>query len=322
MTNPFGPSPFQPNPFGTGAPGPHPAPQPTPGPPRDEANVLATLSVVFAFVFAPAGLILGHLGLAQIRHTGQRGRERALVGVTLSYVFITALVIALIVAAMMPEAESIQAAAPTPTTTQPPPTPTVAPSAMDGLLATLDDVKNYSGDNDLTVRATYQRPTPDPARPALDRRECLAVMEESAPEAYDVTAVVGYSESVFSGTNDPHNMWDVGEGVSSFHDATAAEGQLGRLQAGWRRCGGSTVRETWPDGRTYQVTIAAPADAGNGITTIETVTDFPTPDFGARAIAAKANVVIDVGAWSTTDADRAGHAALGIIHFILNKVPG
>lgn len=166
MTNPFGPSPFQPNPFGAGAPGPHPAPQPTPGPPRDEANVLATLSVVFAFVFAPAGLILGHLGLAQIRHTGQRGRERALVGVTLSYVFITALVIALIVAAMMPEAKSVQAAAPTPTTTQPPPTPTVAPSAMDGLLATLDDVKNYSGDNDVTVRATYQRSTPDPARPA------------------------------------------------------------------------------------------------------------------------------------------------------------
>jgi hypothetical protein len=64
---------------------------------------LATLSVVFAFVFAPAGLILGHLGLAQIRQTGQRGRERALVGVTLSYVFITALVVALIVAAVMPE---------------------------------------------------------------------------------------------------------------------------------------------------------------------------------------------------------------------------
>jgi hypothetical protein len=103
MTNPFGPSPFQPNPFGAGAPGPHPVPQPPPGPPRDEANVLATLSVVFAFVFAPAGLILGHLGLAQIRQTGQRGRERALVGVTLSYVFITALVVALIVAAVMPE---------------------------------------------------------------------------------------------------------------------------------------------------------------------------------------------------------------------------
>ncbi|MEE2852540.1 MAG: DUF4190 domain-containing protein [Actinomycetota bacterium] len=103
MTNPFGPGPFQPNPFGAGAPGPHPVPQPPPGPPRDEANVLATLSVVFAFVFAPAGLILGHLGLAQIRQTGQRGRERALVGVTLSYVFITALVVALIVAAVMPE---------------------------------------------------------------------------------------------------------------------------------------------------------------------------------------------------------------------------
>ena len=32
-------------------------------------NTLATLSLVFAFVFAPAGAILGHLGLAQIRRT-------------------------------------------------------------------------------------------------------------------------------------------------------------------------------------------------------------------------------------------------------------
>ena len=230
MSNPFGPGPFQTNPFGGGSFAPQQQPtRPPPGPPRDEANVLATLSVVFAFIFAPAGLILGHLGLAQIRRTGQRGRDRALVGVTLSYVFITALVVALIVAAVMPDTNSTQAASQTTTTTKPPP-PAVAPSAMDGLLPTLDDVKGFTGDNELTVRATYRRPAADPERPILDRRECLSVMEESAPEAYDVPAVVGYSESVFSGTNDPHNVWDVGEGVSSFHDTTAAQGQLGKLQ--------------------------------------------------------------------------------------------
>ena len=58
---------------------------------------MATLSVVFAFVFAPAGVILGHLALSQIHETGERGRDRALVGVTLSYVFITVAVVALIV---------------------------------------------------------------------------------------------------------------------------------------------------------------------------------------------------------------------------------
>jgi eukaryotic-like serine/threonine-protein kinase len=68
-------------------------------PPHQETHTLATLSVVFAFVFAPAGVVLGHLALSQIHQTGQRGRDRALVGVTLSYVFITVAVVALIVSA-------------------------------------------------------------------------------------------------------------------------------------------------------------------------------------------------------------------------------
>ena len=71
----------------------------TPAPQQQETHTLATLSVVFAFVFAPAGVILGHLALSQIHQTGQRGRDRALVGVTLSYVFITVAVVALIVSA-------------------------------------------------------------------------------------------------------------------------------------------------------------------------------------------------------------------------------
>jgi hypothetical protein len=66
---------------------------------QQETNTLATLSVVFAFVFAPAGVILGHLALSQIHETGDRGRDRALVGVTLSYVFITVAVVALVVSA-------------------------------------------------------------------------------------------------------------------------------------------------------------------------------------------------------------------------------
>lgn len=91
--DPFGADPF--DPFTGGATG---APE-TPAPQQQETHTLATLSVVFAFVFAPAGLILGHLALSQIHQTGQRGRDRALVGVTLSYVFITVAVVALIVSA-------------------------------------------------------------------------------------------------------------------------------------------------------------------------------------------------------------------------------
>jgi hypothetical protein len=68
--------------------------------PRGDPNIAATLSVVFAFLFAPAGAVLGHVALAQIKQRPQPGRDRAVVGLTLSYVFILVAVIALVVWAL------------------------------------------------------------------------------------------------------------------------------------------------------------------------------------------------------------------------------
>jgi hypothetical protein len=85
-----------------GQPGQHPqwgqqqsyAPQPPygqygpPGPgPGGGTNVLAILSLVFAFVFAPAGIVLGHLAKRQIRRTGEEGDQLATWGLVLSYIF-------------------------------------------------------------------------------------------------------------------------------------------------------------------------------------------------------------------------------------------
>ena len=97
--DPFGGDPFAGDPFAVGLPGASASQEPAPTSQQQETNTLATLSVVFAFVFAPAGVILGHLALSQIHETGDRGRDRALVGVTLSYVFITVAVVALVVSA-------------------------------------------------------------------------------------------------------------------------------------------------------------------------------------------------------------------------------
>ena len=97
--DPFGEGPFAGDAFAVDQPSAGAARAPTPTSQPQETNTLATLSVVFAFVFAPAGVILGHVALSQLHETGDRGRDRALVGVTLSYVFITAVVVALIVAA-------------------------------------------------------------------------------------------------------------------------------------------------------------------------------------------------------------------------------
>jgi hypothetical protein len=62
-------------------------------------NTFATLALVFAFVFAAVGVVKGYLTLLQIKQLAQRGRERALVGVTLSYVFILIVIVVLLVRA-------------------------------------------------------------------------------------------------------------------------------------------------------------------------------------------------------------------------------
>src|SRR5258705_327268 len=115
--DPFGADPF--DPFTGGATGA----QETPAPQQQETNTFASLSVVFAFVFAPVGVVLGHLGLSQIRRTGQRGHDRALIGLTLSYAFIVIAVAALVIWAvvgMKPERSSTVA-------TSPPVAPSSAP---------------------------------------------------------------------------------------------------------------------------------------------------------------------------------------------------
>ncbi|MEU4591954.1 DUF4190 domain-containing protein [Micromonospora aurantiaca (nom. illeg.)] len=58
-----------------------------PGPGPRGTNVLAILSLVFAFVFAPAGIVCGHLAKRQIRQTGEDGDHLANWGLILSYIF-------------------------------------------------------------------------------------------------------------------------------------------------------------------------------------------------------------------------------------------
>ncbi|GGM11921.1 DUF4190 domain-containing protein [Micromonospora yangpuensis] len=50
-------------------------------------NILAILSLVFAFVAAPVGIVLGHLAKRQIRQTGEQGAGLAKAGLVLSYLF-------------------------------------------------------------------------------------------------------------------------------------------------------------------------------------------------------------------------------------------
>jgi len=67
--------------------------------PQQPTNSLAVVSLVCAFLFAPLGIIFGHVSLSQIRKTGEEGRGLAIAGLVISYLItvVTVVVVTLAV---------------------------------------------------------------------------------------------------------------------------------------------------------------------------------------------------------------------------------
>ena len=76
----YGQQPFSGQPYGGQAYPPQYAP--TTG-----TNTMAILALVFAFIFAPAAIVLGHIAKKQIRQTGEQGEGLATAGLWLGYIF-------------------------------------------------------------------------------------------------------------------------------------------------------------------------------------------------------------------------------------------
>ena len=55
--------------------------------PQAPTNTMAILSLVFAFVFSPAAIVMGHVAKKQIRQTGESGEGLATAGLWLGYIF-------------------------------------------------------------------------------------------------------------------------------------------------------------------------------------------------------------------------------------------
>jgi hypothetical protein len=299
---------------------------PPPPPYRPPVNTFATLSLVFAFVFAPVGAILGHLGLAQIRRTGELGRDRALIGVILSYVFIVLAVVGLVGWTTLPAATTSHTAAPATsapgTTSETPPPPTVSPDSIIRLLPDLNALKSLTGDQNLEAGPTWDRPSKSDKDASIDRPQCWGSIAPGAPEAYDLNAILRYRAEEFSDTQTLLKSSQVIQAVIGLGDPPTAQSQLTKLVDGWRECGGAPVTLTAPGGRGYTLSLSAPADAGNGITTMDLTPKGLKLRF-VRAVAAKANIVIDLYAvqLGTTDASGPRQTALAIANYILNKIP-
>jgi len=64
-------------------------------------NALAIASLVCAFLFAPLGIVFGHLSLSQIRRSGEDGRGLAIAGLVIGYVVTIATIVALVVGTLL-----------------------------------------------------------------------------------------------------------------------------------------------------------------------------------------------------------------------------
>ncbi len=98
MTQPPPPYGGYPSPYGAYPPpygypyGGYPRPTPT--------NTLAIVALVCAFVFAPLGIVFGHMSLSQIKKTGEEGRGLALAGLIIGYL-VCALTILVVVLSVL-----------------------------------------------------------------------------------------------------------------------------------------------------------------------------------------------------------------------------
>src|SRR5262245_15115417 len=300
----------------------HPYPQPPvisapPTPPVRETNTFATLSLIFAFLFAPAGAVLGHLGLAQIRRTGQRGQERALIGLTLSYAFIlvavVALVIWLVVGRDAERSPTVEASPPV-TSSAIPEERLVAASQLPKLLLSIDEVKQAVNAPDLTKVEESSGLSGDQGL-NVTPRECISSLFGGGTSAYARSAARGAFTRAITG--------DGNEGVILFNetmttfDNTAAATQLVSLVVGqWRGCAGKSV-SLIVDGKPLTLDVGQPIQHDTVMVLRNTLRDSVTGFSSDRAIAAKANVVIDLDAQGY----NLGDSLQTIADRILDRVP-
>ena len=56
-------------------------------PPPRPTNSMAVVALVSALVFAPLGIVFGHIALSQIRRSGEEGHGLAIAGLVIGYIF-------------------------------------------------------------------------------------------------------------------------------------------------------------------------------------------------------------------------------------------
>jgi len=91
---------YPPSPYGAYPPSPYGAYPYAGYPHRRPTNTMAIVSLVCAFVFAPLGILFGHISLSQIKKTGEEGRGLAIAGLVIGYLVTAATVVVIVLSVL------------------------------------------------------------------------------------------------------------------------------------------------------------------------------------------------------------------------------
>ena len=304
---------YAPGPYGPGGP-----PQPDPaGPSRG----LAIWSIVFAFVFAPVGAVLGHLALSQIRRGLQRGRDLALVGLTLSYTFIVLTVAGLTIwmIAGANSADPLVAGRPdviaVPDPAHPETPSAGAPDGLAGVLLSLPELRSI-------LKAPGLAETPSSSGESrggggdatADPPECAGAVAAGLNTVYDSSGATGYTRVGYS---DPRTATLVDQVAASFASAADAKDFVAQSAGQWRQCAGKSFSISTSSGPGLTWDLGTVVVDGDRATLRNTLTARQgVPQY--RILAAKGNVVIDL----SVVAKQLGDEPTTIADRMLARIPG
>lgn len=300
-------------------------PPPNPTPPQQESNTLATLSIVFAFVFAPVGAVLGHMALSEITKRQQRGRERAYIGLTLSYVMILASVVGLVVWFALPSDKPTPAiAGPTSTpasssaataTPAPKPAPAPAPKPADAAQpitgANFTDVLLNGGNLTALLNQKFESTPKAQEAGGLDAMP-NGLADESAASPHECVGATRVTQrSVYQGASVQHfaskDFWTAASGpVMKVEEAVVvlaspadAQALFATFTSQWQACEGRTMTVlsgTASDGSNY-VTTANDVRVADSVLSAVLLSDHSTGGWASsspRALGVKGNCIVEV----------------------------
>ena len=318
--------PYAPPPTGGYAPypqGPYPPgyyPPPYSPPPTARPQWLAILSIAFAFVFAPLGAVFGHLALAQIKRGLQRGRDLALIGLTLSYAFIVLTVAALAVW-IVTDANShdtMVATSPDGTVADPahPETPSAPGVSGDlaGVLLGVDELGSILHTPGLEETRSSKSEGGGSKDAKADPAECATAVAAGLNTVYDHSGATDYAHAGYS---DPTTATLVDEVAASFPTAAAAKKFVAENAELWTKCAGKTFTLSSSDSPALTWELGTPVTSGNQVTLHNTLTARQgLPQH--RILAARGNIVIDISVL----AKQLGDEPATIADRMLDRIPG